>query len=176
MLTLLVGITSSWHFPSVLCIMCSGRGLAGSVNEVSILFHCSSGSTLCSPRIYSPCVKGIKELRCWAQVDFFPLPQVHIDTKSATQMFELTRKRLTHSEAYPHFMSILHHCLQMPCECSWDFVGGDEWTPATQLCPLKNAEETGCWVHPRDSNPWFCAGPVCVSTQLQERQQIFKMK
>lgn len=43
-------------------------------------------------------------------------PQVHIDTKSATQMFELTRKRLTHSEAYPHFMSILHHCLQMPCE------------------------------------------------------------
>ncbi|RLW09932.1 hypothetical protein DV515_00001842 [Chloebia gouldiae] len=41
---------------------------------------------------------------------------VHIDTKSATQMFELTRKRLTHSEAYPHFMSILHHCLQMPCE------------------------------------------------------------
>uniref|UniRef100_A0A2K5D3J2 Dishevelled associated activator of morphosis 1 n=1 Tax=Aotus nancymaae TaxID=37293 RepID=A0A2K5D3J2_AOTNA len=42
---------------------------------------------------------------------------VHIDTKSATQMFELTRKRLTHSEAYPHFMSILHHCLQMPCKC-----------------------------------------------------------
>uniref|UniRef100_A0A670XWZ4 Dishevelled associated activator of morphosis 1 n=1 Tax=Pseudonaja textilis TaxID=8673 RepID=A0A670XWZ4_PSETE len=39
---------------------------------------------------------------------------VHIDTKSATQMFELTRKRLTHTEAYPHFMSILHHCLQMP--------------------------------------------------------------
>lgn len=31
-------------------------------------------------------------------------------------MFELTRKRLTHTEAYPHFMSILHHCLQMPCE------------------------------------------------------------
>ncbi|XP_061468430.1 disheveled-associated activator of morphogenesis 1 [Rhineura floridana] len=39
---------------------------------------------------------------------------VHIDTKSATQMFELTRKRLTHTDAYPHFMSILHHCLQMP--------------------------------------------------------------
>ncbi|XP_053553284.1 disheveled-associated activator of morphogenesis 1 isoform X2 [Bombina bombina] len=39
---------------------------------------------------------------------------VHIDTKSATQMFELTRKRLTHTESYPHFMSILHHCLQMP--------------------------------------------------------------
>ena len=48
------------------------------------------------------------------------MKQVHIDTKSATQMFELTRKRLTHSEAYPHFMSILHHCLQMPCECVCD--------------------------------------------------------
>lgn len=50
----------------------------------------------------------------------FHMKQVHIDTKSATQMFELTRKRLTHSEAYPHFMSILHHCLQMPCECICD--------------------------------------------------------
>lgn len=47
---------------------------------------------------------------------------VHIDTKSATQMFELTRKRLTHSEAYPHFMSILHHCLQMPYKRSGNTV------------------------------------------------------
>ncbi|MEE6494065.1 hypothetical protein FKM82_017011 [Ascaphus truei] len=39
---------------------------------------------------------------------------IHIDTKSATQMFELTRKRLTHTDSYPHFMSVLHHCLQMP--------------------------------------------------------------
>uniref|UniRef100_A0A8C0FEX6 Dishevelled associated activator of morphogenesis 1 n=1 Tax=Bubo bubo TaxID=30461 RepID=A0A8C0FEX6_BUBBB len=47
---------------------------------------------------------------------------VHIDTKSATQMFELTRKRLTHTEAYPHFMSILHHCLQMPYKRSGNTV------------------------------------------------------
>ncbi|KAK2494439.1 hypothetical protein MC885_021783, partial [Smutsia gigantea] len=47
---------------------------------------------------------------------------VHIDTKSATQMFELTKKRLTHSEAYPHFMSILHHCLQMPYKRSGNTV------------------------------------------------------
>ncbi|XP_008166461.2 disheveled-associated activator of morphogenesis 1 isoform X1 [Chrysemys picta bellii] len=47
---------------------------------------------------------------------------VHIDTKSATQMFELTRKRLTHTEAYPHFMSILHHCLQMPFKRSGNTV------------------------------------------------------
>lgn len=42
--------------------------------------------------------------------------QVHIDSKSSSQMFELIRKRITHSESYPHFMSILHHCLQMPCK------------------------------------------------------------
>ncbi|KAM4664630.1 disheveled-associated activator of morphogenesis 1 isoform 2-T3 [Discoglossus pictus] len=47
---------------------------------------------------------------------------VHIDTKSATQMFELTRKRLTHTESYPHFMSILHHCLQMPYKRSGNTV------------------------------------------------------
>ncbi|XP_044128146.1 disheveled-associated activator of morphogenesis 1 [Bufo gargarizans] len=47
---------------------------------------------------------------------------VHIDTKSATQMFELIRKRLTHSESYPHFTSILHHCLQMPYKRSGNTV------------------------------------------------------
>ncbi|KAG8449392.1 hypothetical protein GDO86_016153 [Hymenochirus boettgeri] len=47
---------------------------------------------------------------------------VHIDTKSATQMFELTRKRLTHTDCYPHFMSILHHCLQMPYKRSGNTI------------------------------------------------------
>lgn len=42
--------------------------------------------------------------------------QVHIDTKSATQMFELIKKRLKHTDAYPYLLSILQHCLQMPCE------------------------------------------------------------
>ncbi|XP_058847651.1 disheveled-associated activator of morphogenesis 1-like isoform X1 [Acipenser ruthenus] len=39
---------------------------------------------------------------------------VHIDTKSASQMFDLIRKKMNHTEAYPHFISVLHHCLQMP--------------------------------------------------------------
>ncbi|XP_077320533.1 disheveled-associated activator of morphogenesis 1 isoform X2 [Lithobates pipiens] len=47
---------------------------------------------------------------------------VHIDTKSSSQMFELIRKRITHSESYPHFMSILHHCLQMPYKRSGNTV------------------------------------------------------
>uniref|UniRef100_A0A6I8QL45 Dishevelled-associated activator of morphogenesis 1 n=1 Tax=Xenopus tropicalis TaxID=8364 RepID=A0A6I8QL45_XENTR len=47
---------------------------------------------------------------------------VHIDTKSATQMFELIRKRLTHTESYPHFTSIMHHCLQMPYKRSGNTV------------------------------------------------------
>ncbi|XP_025067647.1 disheveled-associated activator of morphogenesis 2 [Alligator sinensis] len=41
---------------------------------------------------------------------------IHIDTKSATQMFELIKKRLKHTDAYPYLLSILQHCLQMPCE------------------------------------------------------------
>lgn len=45
-----------------------------------------------------------------------PRPQVHIDTKSASQMFELLHKKLKHTEAYPCLLSVLHHCLQMPCE------------------------------------------------------------
>lgn len=47
----------------------------------------------------------------------FLLPQVHIDTKSATQVFDLIRKKMNHTDAYPHFMSVLHHCLLMPREC-----------------------------------------------------------
>ena len=45
-----------------------------------------------------------------------PHPQVHVDTKSASQMFELIHKKLKHTEAYPCLLSVLHHCLQMPCE------------------------------------------------------------
>ncbi|XP_037096556.1 disheveled-associated activator of morphogenesis 1 isoform X1 [Syngnathus acus] len=39
---------------------------------------------------------------------------VHMETKSASQMFELIRKRLSHTEAYPHLLSALQHCLMMP--------------------------------------------------------------
>ncbi|KAI4905081.1 hypothetical protein NFI96_016804 [Prochilodus magdalenae] len=38
----------------------------------------------------------------------------HVDTKSASQMFELIKKKLNHTDAYPHLLSILQHCLQMP--------------------------------------------------------------
>uniref|UniRef100_A0A8D2ISI4 Dishevelled associated activator of morphogenesis 2 n=1 Tax=Varanus komodoensis TaxID=61221 RepID=A0A8D2ISI4_VARKO len=39
---------------------------------------------------------------------------VHIDTKSASQMFEMVKKRLKHTDAYPYLLSVLQHCLQMP--------------------------------------------------------------
>ncbi|KAM9355334.1 disheveled-associated activator of morphogenesis 1-like [Pholidichthys leucotaenia] len=38
----------------------------------------------------------------------------HIETKSASGMFELIRKKLSHTEAYPHLLSALQHCLMMP--------------------------------------------------------------
>ncbi|XP_048062614.1 LOW QUALITY PROTEIN: disheveled-associated activator of morphogenesis 1b [Megalobrama amblycephala] len=47
---------------------------------------------------------------------------MHIDTKSATQVFELVRKKLAHTDAYPHFMSVLHHCLLMPHKRSGNTV------------------------------------------------------
>ncbi|KAJ8269968.1 hypothetical protein GJAV_G00108790 [Gymnothorax javanicus] len=47
---------------------------------------------------------------------------VHIDTKSATQVFDLIRKKMNHTDAYPHFISILHHCLLMPYKRSGNTV------------------------------------------------------
>uniref|UniRef100_A0A8D3AUZ2 Dishevelled associated activator of morphosis 2 n=1 Tax=Scophthalmus maximus TaxID=52904 RepID=A0A8D3AUZ2_SCOMX len=38
----------------------------------------------------------------------------HVDTKSAGAMFELVKKKLSHTDSYPHLISILQHCLQMP--------------------------------------------------------------
>ncbi|XP_035466089.1 disheveled-associated activator of morphogenesis 1 isoform X2 [Scophthalmus maximus] len=38
----------------------------------------------------------------------------HIETKSASQMFELIKKNLNHTEAYPHLLSALQHCLMIP--------------------------------------------------------------
>ncbi|XP_030623666.1 disheveled-associated activator of morphogenesis 1 isoform X1 [Chanos chanos] len=48
--------------------------------------------------------------------------QVHIDTKSATQVFDLIRKRLNHTDSYPHFISVLQHCLHMPYKRSGNTV------------------------------------------------------
>ncbi|KAJ8274874.1 hypothetical protein COCON_G00094990 [Conger conger] len=47
---------------------------------------------------------------------------VHIDTKSASQVFDLIRKKMNHTDAYPHFISILHHCLLMPYKRSGNTV------------------------------------------------------
>ncbi|XP_031437727.1 disheveled-associated activator of morphogenesis 1b isoform X1 [Clupea harengus] len=47
---------------------------------------------------------------------------VHIDTKSASQVFDLIRKKMNHTDAYPHFMSVLHHCLLMPHKRSGNTV------------------------------------------------------
>lgn len=38
----------------------------------------------------------------------------HVDTKSATAMFELLRRKLSHSAAYPHLLSLLQHMLLLP--------------------------------------------------------------
>ena len=40
----------------------------------------------------------------------------HIDTKSTTAMFEVLRRKLSHTAAYPHFLSLLKHCLLIPLD------------------------------------------------------------
>jgi len=42
--------------------------------------------------------------------------QVHVDTKSASAMFEVLRSKLTHTPAMPHFLSLLHHSLLLPLD------------------------------------------------------------
>uniref|UniRef100_A0A8D0A7Y7 Dishevelled associated activator of morphogenesis 1 n=1 Tax=Sander lucioperca TaxID=283035 RepID=A0A8D0A7Y7_SANLU len=44
---------------------------------------------------------------------------VHIETKSASQMFELIKRNLSHTEAYPHLLSALQHCLIMTRKTYW---------------------------------------------------------
>ena len=43
----------------------------------------------------------------------------HIDTKSATAMFDLLRRKLSHSPAYGHLLSLLQHMLLLPCKCCY---------------------------------------------------------
>ncbi|XP_068627776.1 disheveled-associated activator of morphogenesis 1 [Battus philenor] len=40
----------------------------------------------------------------------------HVDTKSAAAMFELLRRKLGHTAAYPHLLSLLQHMLLLPLE------------------------------------------------------------
>ncbi|XP_051578370.1 disheveled-associated activator of morphogenesis 2-like isoform X2 [Myxocyprinus asiaticus] len=41
----------------------------------------------------------------------------HVDTKSTSQMFELIKKKLSQTEAYPNLLSILQNCLEMSYKC-----------------------------------------------------------
>ncbi|XP_044009291.1 disheveled-associated activator of morphogenesis 1 isoform X2 [Aphidius gifuensis] len=40
----------------------------------------------------------------------------HVDTKSATAMFDLLRRKLSHTPAYCHLLSLLEHCLLLPLD------------------------------------------------------------
>ncbi|XP_044581625.1 disheveled-associated activator of morphogenesis 1 isoform X1 [Cotesia glomerata] len=40
----------------------------------------------------------------------------HVDTKSATAMFDLLRRKLSHTAAYTHLLSLLEHCLLLPLD------------------------------------------------------------
>ncbi|XP_022097351.1 disheveled-associated activator of morphogenesis 1-A-like isoform X2 [Acanthaster planci] len=39
---------------------------------------------------------------------------VHVDVRSANSMFEVIKKKIAHTQAYPHFLSLLQHFLLLP--------------------------------------------------------------
>ena len=45
--------------------------------------------------------------------------QNHVDSKSASAMFDLLRKKLHYTAGYPHLLSMLFHLLQLPCKYSF---------------------------------------------------------
>ena len=57
-----------------------------------------------------------------------------MDSKSASNMFEVLRKKLTLTAAYPHFLSLLYHFTLLPCESVYSlfvcFIHG-LFTPAS---------------------------------------------
>lgn len=42
--------------------------------------------------------------------------QEQIDLTNASTIFDLLRRKLSHSPAYPHFLSLLQHMLLLPCK------------------------------------------------------------
>ncbi|XP_023239391.1 disheveled-associated activator of morphogenesis 1-like [Centruroides sculpturatus] len=44
--------------------------------------------------------------------------KVHVDTRSASSMFDVLKRKLTHTAGYPHFLSLLQHCLLNPFQGS----------------------------------------------------------
>lgn len=46
----------------------------------------------------------------------FSFVQTHVDSKSASAMFELIRKKLSLTPAYIHFLSIFYHLILLPCK------------------------------------------------------------
>ena len=43
----------------------------------------------------------------------------YIDLRSATCMFDVLRRKLSTTSAYPHLLSVLHHMLLVPSELSF---------------------------------------------------------
>ncbi|KAG9336836.1 hypothetical protein JZ751_003184 [Albula glossodonta] len=93
---------------------------------------------------------------------------VHVDTKSAGQMFELIKKKLSHTDAYPYLLSILQHCLQMPYEKGDDpdVAPLDNFSVKSIIRMLVNENEVKQWKDQADKfrKGWQCSFPPSPST------------
>ncbi|XP_068608354.1 disheveled-associated activator of morphogenesis 1-like [Brachionichthys hirsutus] len=71
--------------------------------------HAHENATLDRHLDFFEMLRNEDELRLSKRFDV-----VHIDTKSASQMFDLIKRSLSHTDAYPCLLSALQHCLKMP--------------------------------------------------------------
>ncbi|CAF98167.1 unnamed protein product, partial [Tetraodon nigroviridis] len=71
--------------------------------------HCHENATLDRHLDFFEMLRNEDELLMSKRFD-----AVHVETKSASQMFDQIKKNLIHTEAYPHMLSALQHCLLMP--------------------------------------------------------------
>lgn len=97
------------------------------------------------------------------------LPQVHVETKSASQMFEVLRRNLAQTESYPHLLSALQHCLLLPCKVHRPQVYQSElpehwvWVLTLGLCVCRQTDKH----HPALLGP---VGPDCSAAGPPNRQ------
>lgn len=103
---------------------------------------------------------------CWRQLTMSFPPQVHLETKSASQMFEVLRRNLAHTDSYPHLLSALQHCLLLPCKVHRPQVHRSEPSQHSGLgfqsgsvClqtnrPAPPGTTGSCWTGSFSS--WFC--------------------
>ncbi|XP_055914842.1 disheveled-associated activator of morphogenesis 1 isoform X2 [Eupeodes corollae] len=106
----------------------------------------------------------------------------HVDTKSATTMFDFLRRKLSHSPAYPHLLSLLQHFLLLPytghCTQHWlmfdrivqQIVLQTEERPRSDIDPDDVSKEAQSLIQDPDCSPIQINVKEIVQLLVKEEQ------